>query len=244
MSALLHNVYSFCLLDVSLPSRIHAHTEMFLAFPALHHVHSSTCHALPCECFQPQINKRSCEAFKQMEILEIQGQPEHIFRTFPKRNQHSQIRFTQVPHSRLTLQRRTIHLTRLTCASPQLHNTANIKHWDATGENLRRVKFAPHTPGWYLQSADSQLLVCFYMQLRPKSSWAAWARPSVCTGDQFSSLRLLPESPQQSRSLRVLRSAAGITWWETRTRTEVLHNKAWWDMKGHKVLVIIGITPS
>lgn len=36
--------------------------------------------------------------------------------------------------------------------------------WDSQWKRL-----AAHTSGWYLQSADSQLLVCFYTKLKPKS---------------------------------------------------------------------------
>lgn len=40
---------------------------------------------------------------------------------------------------------------------------------------LSSIKGHDHTPGWYLQSADSQLLVCFCTGLKPKSKRLSWA---------------------------------------------------------------------
>lgn len=86
------------------------------------------------------------------------------------------------------------------------------------------MKAPAHTSGWYLQSADSQPLVCFYMQLQPKSRHVSAEQqhvPSVhrwpffmsdasihlCRSSSrrlFSSLKMLPDYCLNTRPLRDL----------------------------------------
>lgn len=135
---------------------------------------------------------------------------------------------TQVPQSPLILQCSTCSITLSTVSHlPYLHpftiqhskNQARKCHQRKPAikvcNSLLIIKAVAHTSGWYLQSADSQLLVCFY--IKPKSrhlSWAAQACPSVQVTlvvfffsdasvqlspfflkEAVTSLKLLPESP-------------------------------------------------
>lgn len=121
------------------------------------------------------------------------------------------------------------------------------------------MEAAAHTSGWYLQSADSQLLVWFYMQLKAKRkksqlsslSMPLWAQvtlvvffPILSPGGGFITVAAARVASTILLYLRVIKSATGITWWQTWTKTDDLHNKAWWDMKGHNLLITTGITPS
>lgn len=167
---------------------------------------------------------------------------------------------TQVPQSPYALMlHRRIHLT---CSVTFFYSQSLASD---VCDSLFLMKAAAHTSGWYLQSADSQQLVCFYMQLKPKSrplsaghAHSVHRRPSLlafCQMPAFNLAIITPGGsfhqwgccqilPQRYASLRqVIRPAAGITWWETRTRTEALHNKARWDMKDHNLLIVIVITP-
>lgn len=96
------------------------------------------------------------------------------------------------------------------------------------------VKAQACTSGWYLQSADSQLLVCFNMQVKPKSRCPGWGASPLClqmtalvffiseasihlcqssSRRQISSVKVLPELP--SANCKIIRSDTGITWWQT-----------------------------
>lgn len=116
-----HEHIDICPLDFSCK---HTHTVTFLLFLALpknehHHVHCSSCHALPCECFQHQINKRFTS---KRRIL------------FTR---------TQAPRGHLMLQCSTTCSVTLLflCHSGRncfflLHNAAKIKHWNATRDRI------------------------------------------------------------------------------------------------------------
>lgn len=134
-----------------------------------------------------------CEAFEQLRIHWDFDKPSDSVINKRMQLKSNKSVSTQVPHSPVTLQCSPCSVTLSTVSHlPYLHsfttqyskNQVRKCHQREPAikvcNSLLLIKAVPHTSGWYLQSADSQLLVCFY--IKPKSrhlSWAAQASPSV-----------------------------------------------------------------